>query len=174
MTSAILAAALFIFSPDAQTVGSNPRELPSQGRNLTTGETVIGLHAAPPETRAACGWYQRDAGTPPICYSNEYAVVSGYVFSRQSGTATAQYEKHWHKIQPVKYSKMRIVAALQTLGYWAQVKQWIIDNDLYDLYLAAQDFASDNEHFAIGLAILQAQLGLTDEQVETILKEAEL
>lgn len=67
------------------------------------------------------------------------------------------------------FSKLRIVAALTSAGVWAQVKQYIIDADLYDLYLAAQDFSEDNEYFTQGKTALQTALGWTDEQVEAVL-----
>ena len=171
MLAAILAA--YIFSADALAPGSSPRELPSQGRDLESGAVVVGLHSVPPALRAACGWFEVVAN-PPATYSNEYAAATGYVFDRALGTATRQYEIRWREPQPVTYSKMRIVAALRDIGAWPQVKQWIIDQDLYDLYLAAQDVRSDNEYFAQGRAALQQALGLTDAQVEAILEEAEL
>lgn len=70
---------------------------------------------------------------------------------------------------PRTFSKLRIVAALTTAGVWDAVKQLLIERGLYDLFLAAQDFAEDNQYFKSGLGILQAQLGWTDEQVEAVL-----
>lgn len=174
MTSIILAA-LFLFSPDGSTVGSKPRELPSQARNLETGNVVVGLHQLPAEARAACGWYELAELPPPgIAVSNEYWKVSGYTINRDSGFAYKSYEKTWRKVKPATYSKMRVVVALKQLGVWPQVKQWIIDEDLYDEYLAAQDFAEDDPAFAQGRAALQAALGLTDAQVQEILENAKI
>ena len=73
---------------------------------------------------------------------------------------------------PRIFSKLKIVAALTKAGVWANVKQYIIDADLYDLYLAAQEFSEDNEYFVHGKTALQTALGWTDEQVEAILQEA--
>lgn len=174
MNSLILAA-LFIFSPDASTVGSRPRALPSQGRNLETGAVVVGLHSLPAEARVACGWYELAELPPPdIAVSNEYWKVTGYTFNRESGLAYESYEKAWRKVKPATYSKMRVVIALKELGVWPQVKQWIIDQDLYDEYLAAQDFAEDDPAFIQGRAALQAVLGLTDAQVQEILENAKI
>lgn len=75
---------------------------------------------------------------------------------------------------PRTFSKLRIVAALTEAGVWPQVKAHIERKGLYDLYLAAQEFAEDNEYFAQGRAALQAALGWTDEQVEKILSAAEI
>ena len=90
-------------------------------------------------------------------------------------------DKKWHKQwtlvdapppPPRTFSKLRIVAALTNAGVWAQVKAYIEQAGLYDLYLAAQDFAEDNEYFAQGKAQLQTSLGWTDAQVEAVLAEA--
>lgn len=73
---------------------------------------------------------------------------------------------------PRTFSKLRIVAALMEAKVWDTVKQYIIDHDLYDLYLAAQEFAEDNQYFTQGEAQLQSALGWTDEQVEAVLAAA--
>ena len=75
---------------------------------------------------------------------------------------------------PRTFSKMKIVAALIEIDAWNETKAWIQANGLYDLYLAAQDFAEDNEHFENGKAALQMALHLTDEQVEQILSSSVL
>lgn len=72
---------------------------------------------------------------------------------------------------PRVFSKLKVVAALTEAGVWPQVKAWIEANGLYDLYLAAQEFAEDNEWFAQGLAALKPVVGWTDEQVEALLEE---
>jgi len=71
--------------------------------------------------------------------------------------------------QPRVFSKLKVVAALKAANVWDSVKQYIIDADLYDLYLAAQDFAEDNEYFVQGKAALQQALGWDSEQVEAVL-----
>lgn len=73
---------------------------------------------------------------------------------------------------PRTFSKLKVVAALTEAGVWPQVKAWIEQAGLYDLYLAAQDFAEDNEYFTQGKTALQTALGWTDAQVEEILQEA--
>ena len=82
----ILLAALFIFSGDGATVGSSPRELPTQGVSLATGQVVVGLHALGDAERAECGWYRVLPGEKPVAQSNEVWRVSGYAFST-NGTA---------------------------------------------------------------------------------------
>lgn len=73
---------------------------------------------------------------------------------------------------PRQFSKLKIVAALTAQGVWPQVKAFIEQAGLYDLYLAAQDFAEDNEYFTQGRQQLQTALGWTDEQVEAVLAQA--
>ena len=68
-----------------------------------------------------------------------------------------------------RYSKMKVVATLTAAGVWPQVKAWIEANGLYDLYLAAQEFADDNAWFQQGLSALKDALGWSDEQVQSVL-----
>ena len=167
-----LAADRFVFSSDGVTAGSSERELPSQGYDRVTGRVVVGLHARTDEERAACGWWRVIPTDRPEAQSNEVWRVGGYAFG--GGCATQVWACAWRKVTPRRFSKLKVVAALMQAGVWPQVKQWIEANGLYDLYLAAQDFAEDNEYFTQGKAQLQAALGWTDAQVETLLKECEL
>lgn len=167
------AADLFIFSADGVEVGSKPRELPAQGYNRYTHQVVVGLHARTDEERAACGWWRVvETQKPGIVFSNEYWAVTGYTFT--NSVAYQAWGKKWRKVTPRRFSKMLIVAALTREGVWPQVKSWIDAQGLTDLYLAAQDFAEDNAYFTQGKAAIQAALGWTSEQVEAVLKEAEI
>ena len=79
----------------------------------------------------------------------------------------------WRYRVPVKvprvFSKLRAVEALMGLGVWDEVKAWIEEQGLYDLYLAAVEFSEDDERFITGVSVLKEKLGLSDEQVESIL-----
>lgn len=79
-----------------------------------------------------------------------------------------QEETKW---QPRTFSKIKCVAALMKAGVWQQVKTYIEQAGLYDLYLAANDFREDNEYFIKGKAVLQPLLGWTAEQVEALLSQ---
>ena len=70
---------------------------------------------------------------------------------------------------PRVFSKLRAVEALMELGVWGEVRAWIEEQGLYDLYLAAVEFSEDDERFITGVSVLKEKLGLTDEQVESIL-----
>ena len=72
--------------------------------------------------------------------------------------------------KPRQFSKLKIVAALKEVGEWEHVKEWINDNDMYDLYAAAQNFAEDNPYFSQALDDLKDLLGWNDQQVEAILQ----
>lgn len=79
----------------------------------------------------------------------------------------------WVYREPVKaprvFSKLRAVEALMGLGVWGEVRAWIEEQGLYDLYLAAVEFSEDDERFVSGVSVLKSKLGLNDEQVESIL-----
>lgn len=105
------------------------------------------------------------APTPPegkVARFNGYAVVAGWIAPQYSFEDAPPPP-------PRTFSKLRIVAALTTAGVWDSVKQLLIERGLYDLFLAAQNFAEDNEYFEQGKAALQTALGWTNEQVEAVL-----
>ena len=70
---------------------------------------------------------------------------------------------------PRTFSKLKIVNALIASDIWQQVKAFLEQAGLYDQFLAAQDFAEDNQYFGQGKAALQNLLSWTDEQVEDML-----
>jgi hypothetical protein len=109
------------------------------------------------------------APTPPegkVVRFNGYAVVAGWI-------APQYLFEDAPPPPPRTFSKLRIVAALTTAGVWDSVKQLLIERGLYDLFLAAQNFAEDNEYFENGKAALQSELGWTDAQVEAVLAASE-
>ena len=81
------------------------------------------------------------------------------------------YEPQECATAPRVFSKLKLVTALMTLGYWTKVKAWIEAQGLTDLYLAAQDVAEDNPYFAAGLAAVKKELGVTDVQAEEVLSQ---
>ena len=66
-------------------------------------------------------------------------------------------------------SKLKLVAALKATDKWVLVKTWLEEKAYYDYYLAAQDFAEDNDLFIEGRNAIQGYLGVSDEYVESIL-----
>ena len=69
------------------------------------------------------------------------------------------------------FSKLKVAIALRGVGVWPQVKAWLEANDLWDLFVLAQDFKEDDAYFVQGKAELQKQLGWTDAQVENLLSQ---
>ena len=69
------------------------------------------------------------------------------------------------------FSKLKLVAALKAADKWVLVKTWLEEKAYYDYYLAAQNFAEDNELFVEGRTAIKNYLGMTDEQIEAILSQ---
>ena len=112
--------------------------------------------------------YLEVVDTPPQTDAAHYAVATGW--TRDGDTWRRVYEvRELPPPPPRTFSKLRIVAALMDAGVWAQVKAYIESAGLYDLYLAAQEFAEDNQYFKDGKDALQTALGWSDEQVEEVL-----
>lgn len=91
--------------------------------------------------------------------------------------------EHWIDTMPEQtgrvFSKMNLELALFKAGLLAQVDAFIDSQSITNgqgqtmplrrLYDTALTFSEDNEYFSQFKKALQAQLGLTDKQVETIL-----
>ncbi len=126
----------------------------------------------PTDAQYEAAGYKRVVDSQPQTDAAHYAVAVGW--AEQGGEIVRQYEVRAYPPTPPRvFSKLKIVAALTSAGVWPQVKQFIINADLYDLYLAAQEFAEDNQYFVQGKTALQTALGWTDEQVEAVLAAAE-
>ena len=69
------------------------------------------------------------------------------------------------------FSKLKLVAALKAADKWVLVKTWREEKAYYDYYLAAQNFAEDNELFLEGKAAIQRYLNMSDEEIEAILSQ---
>ena len=71
------------------------------------------------------------------------------------------------------FSKLKILQTAAQLGL-ANDFLSLLKSDalLYEMWLAAQNIAEDNQFFQSGVETIKQQLHLTDEQIESILKEA--
>ena len=69
------------------------------------------------------------------------------------------------------FSKLKLVAALKAADKWVLVKTWLEEKAYYDFYLAAQNFAEDNELFLEGKSAIQRYLNMSDEDIEAILSQ---
>jgi hypothetical protein len=124
------------------------------------------------EQYAQIGAYPKDEATftPPACDEGYHAVPDGYALT------DGKWAKKW-KVEPLPppaprtFSKLKITAVLMKLGKWIAVRDYLVQSGMYDLYLAAQDFREDDEFFVKGLSELKTKFGMSDEEVEDILKE---
>ena len=69
------------------------------------------------------------------------------------------------------FSKLKLVAALKSADKWVLVKTWLEEKAYYDYYLAAQNFAEDNDLFVEGRDAIKRYLGMSDEQIEALLSQ---
>ena len=84
------------------------------------------------------------------------------------------FEYAYVKIQQntkMTISKYKLIAKLMKAGLWTQVKQMLEDNNLLDLFNAAQVLDSEDEFFKQGLQMAKTKLGMTDEQIQQFLEE---
>ena len=58
---------------------------------------------------------------------------------------------------------------LSKRNLWQQVRDWLIETDLYDLFLAARSFRSDHPQFTTALAAAQTRFHLSAEETAAIL-----
>lgn len=125
------------------------------------------------EDYASIGAYPRDEasfGPPPPTDCEHHAIPDGYEL------IDGKWVRKWRVEElppppPRIFSKLKITAALMKIEMWLPVRDYLVQSGLYDLYLAAQDFKEDDEFFVKGLAELKAKFGMSDEEVEAILKE---
>lgn len=150
------------------------RILTAEPRYIVADRTTITNPTAEQYATLRDAYPKGDDAPMPEPQEGKVVAYGGYALGETDG----KWHKQWVVVDappppPRTFSKLRIVAALMEAGVWAQVKAWIEQAGLYDLYLAAQDFKSDNEYFARGRTALQTALGWTDEQVEAVLAAAE-
>ena len=114
---------------------------------------------------------------PVIDEYPETQAPDGYIWQHDGWeivdeTITRKWKTAENTNTPIarQFSKFKIVAALKEAGKWEIVKEWINDNDMYDLYAAALNFAEDNLYFSQALDDLKDLLGWNDQQVEAILQ----
>ena len=116
------------------------------------------------------GWKLLDLQTPAEAPEGKEYVISGY-----TETATdirAIYKLIPLNLPPRTYSKLRLVTALTKRGIWAAFRDWLTETDLYDLFLAANDFREDHPQFAAALSAAQTRFHLSAEETAAILAES--
>lgn len=122
-------------------------------------------------------WYPIEPLPPPSTPPAEgyHYVRNGEVFDEEHKCIVPQYAQVENPpASPRTFSKFKVVRLLTERGIWVKVRDYIVTKGLYDLFLAAQDFKEDDKFFIEGLTSLKGELGLSDEQVEEILKNCEV
>ena len=107
---------------------------------------------------------------PPTVDEGYRAVADGYELQEGAWVRKWRVEE-LPPPPPRTFSKLKITAALMKMEKWLPVRDYLVQSGMYDLYLAAQDFKEDDEFFVKGLTELKAKFGMSDEEVEAILKE---
>ena len=141
-----------------------------KGNHVIVGTRRIGNPTEAQYAAASDGPWFPVVDAPPTTPAREGCHYEAGAYELVDGKYVRCYAELADPPPPPRvFSKLKIVAALMEAGVWAQVKAYITEAGLYDLYLAAQDFKEDNPYFLRGKAALQTALGWTDEQVEAVL-----
>ena len=80
------------------------------------------------------GWKFLDLQAPAEAPEGKEYVISGY--TETSTDIRAIYKLVPINPPPCTYSKLRLIMALSKRNLWQQVRDWLIETDLYDLFLA--------------------------------------
>lgn len=106
----------------------------------------------------------------PAAPRDKYAALTRY--DETSDTITAVYKLAPITTVPRIFSKLKLVAALNAQGLWQAFRDWLIEADYYDLFLAAQDFREDHPSFTEVLNAAKSRFNLTDDQTAALLDAA--
>lgn len=117
----------------------------------------------------------------PLQVDDAHIAVATEFADLVDGKVVRRYDIQEKPVEPVEptepppprvFSKLKVVLALTEAGLWLKVRDYIVAQGLYDLFLAAQDFREDDQYFIQGLTALKAEFSITDEQVEQILERS--
>ena len=117
------------------------------------------------------GWKLLDLQTPAEAPEGKEYVISGYTETQTD--IRPVYKLVAIETPPRTYSKLRLVTALASRGLWSAFRDWLIETDLYDIFLAAQSFRSDHPQFTAALSAAQSNFNLTPPETAAILEESE-
>ena len=167
LTVGVYAADKYVFSADGKSAATSPRTLPDVGRDFSSGAAVSNLQSQTASVLAGCGWYR--VIVPEVELGMlQYVVTNGYKFDSTNGTATAMIEVR--DGAPVKkYTQYRVIGVLLQMGKWNDVKQFLTDNNLYDMFMAAQYLSTDDPNFFAAKKQMARLLGITDQELDALL-----
>lgn len=158
----------YVFSADGKHAATAPRSLPANGRDFSTGTIVSNLASQSTAMLVKCGWYKVVMPGYELGML-QYSVISGYTFDRSLGTATAIVEIR--DGAPVKkYTQYKVIGALTKMGKWSDVKKFLVDNNLYDMFMAAQYLSTDDPNFFAAKKQMAKLLGVADRELDEILE----
>lgn len=116
------------------------------------------------------GWKLLDLQTPAEAPEGKEYVISGYTETQTD--IRPVFKLIAHNLPPRIFSKLRLVTALTKRGIWAAFRDWLTETNLYDLFLAANDFREDHPQFAAALSAAQTRFHLTPSETAAILAES--
>ena len=159
-----------VYAPNTLDTEDGKKMNPSEASYLAAGWKKVADEPPAPEdgcTVEVSGWTE-GADTLTKVYKQ------GAMPAPQGGTGSGRDSDMPSSPAPVGkriFSKLKLVAALKAADKWVLVKTWLEEKAYYDYYLAAQNFAEDNELFVEGRTAIKNYLGMTDEQIEAILSQ---
>lgn len=165
----VYAADKYVFSADGKRAATSPRMLPDVGRDFSAGAVVSNLQEQTASVLAGCGWYR--VIVPEVELGMlQYVVTNGYKFDSTNGTATAMIEVR--DGAPVKkYTQYRVIGMLMQIGKWEEVKAFLVEKNLYDLFIGAQYLATDDPVFFGAVKEMAKLLGLSQQEMDALLEK---
>jgi len=111
--------------------------------------------------------YKTVIDEPPVAPRGQAAALTRY--EETSDTITAIYKLVPCAVAPRTFSKLKLVFALEVQNLWPAIRDWLVEQDYYDLFLAAQDFREDHPSFTEVLNATKTRFNFTDEQTAALL-----
>ena len=165
------------YAPNSLGTGHGVKMNPTEASYLAAGRRKV--EDVPPAPDEGCtvepsGWTETDTTLTRVYKQVAMPAPSPDAGGDQGGTGGGRDSDMPPTPLPIGkriFSKLKLVAALKAADKWVLVKTWLEEKAYYDYYLAAQNFAEDNALFGEGRNAIKGYLGMTDEQIETILSQ---
>ena len=166
-----------VYAPGSLDTDAGKLMNPTEASYLAAGwKKVVDEPPAPNEgcTVEPSGWTETDTTLTRVYKQVAMPAPSPDAGGDQGGTGGGRDSDMPPTPLPIGkriFSKLKLVAALKATDKWVLVKTWLEEKAYYDYYLAAQNFAEDNELFVEGRTAVKNYLGVTDEYIEAILSQ---
>ena len=119
-------------------------------------------------------WVEVDGQRRPIIGVEPDGIDAAIAKLKEDLDREDQEKEEAERLRPKTYSKLKICLGLQELGKLDAFQTWLSQSGYEFLFTQAQDLSSENQMFSGGVEVVKTALGLTDEQVTNILKNAEI